>query len=127
MGEPAVDDGGPLREFLHLVTGAIATINYLFHGREECRVPAPNQAALEKLTYKYVGEMMAVSLVHGSPAPAFLAPSVVDYIAYGMNKVQSSVNEVLSQLIKSMLEKVSIKPCYVLAELRILYLLRAQY
>ena len=109
VGEPAVDDGGPLREFLHLAIGAIATSNSLFHGREDCRIPTPNQAELEKRTYQYVGEMIAVSLVHGGPAPLFFAPSVVDYIVHGISKVKSTVNEVPNQRIKNKLEMVSLK------------------
>ena len=109
VGEPAVDDGGPLREFLHLVMGAIATSNYLFHGREDCRVPIPNQAELERHTYQHVGEMIAVSLVNGGPAPSFFAPSVVEYIVHGMSKVKATVSEVPSQRIKNKLEKVSQK------------------
>ncbi len=107
VGEPAVDEGGPLREFLHLLMSSIATNNYLFGGREECRVPAANLAELGKNTYKYVGEMIAVSLVHGGPAPAFFAPSVADYIVYGMNKVNATVGEVPSQEVVDTLKKVS--------------------
>ena len=84
VGEPAVDDGGPLREFLHLLMGEIATNNSLFCGLEDCRVPLPNMVGLEKLTYKHVGEMMAVSIIHGGPAPNFMAKSVVDYLLYGI-------------------------------------------
>ena len=34
IGEPAVDEGGPLLEFLHLLVGEIATNNVLFCGTE---------------------------------------------------------------------------------------------
>ena len=93
VGEPAVDDGGPLREFLHLLMVAIANNNQLFQGGEACRVPTPNMVELQKQTYKHVGEMMAVSLIHGGPPPAFIAPSVVDYIIYGIGKVKATVKE----------------------------------
>ena len=85
VGEPAVDAGGPLHEFLHLLMREIATNNSLFSGEETCRVPLPNMSALERQVYRHVGEMMAVSLVHGGPAPTFFAPSVVDYIVHGIN------------------------------------------
>ena len=62
VGEAAVDDGGPLREFLHRLMGAIANNNCLFHGREDCCVPTPNVTALEKRTYQYIGEMISVYL-----------------------------------------------------------------
>ena len=109
VGEPAVDDGGPLRDFFHRLMGAIATNNCLFHGEEDCRVPAPNVTALEKRTYQYVGEMIAVSFIHGGPSPTFFAPSVVDYIVHGMNKVTATPKEVPYQHIKSKLKEVSQK------------------
>ena len=47
--------------------------------------------------------MIAVSLIHGGPAPSFFAPSVVDYIVYGMKKVKASVNEVpCSNIVKKL-------------------------
>ncbi len=107
VGEPAVDEGGPLREFLHLLMGCIATNNGLFSGREECRVPAANLAELGRNTYKHVGEMIAVSLVHGGPAPAFFAPSVADYILNGMKKVNATVSEVPSLEVAEKLKKVT--------------------
>lgn len=94
VGEPAVDDGGPLREFLHLLMGEIATNNSLFCGQEDCRVPLPNMLGLEKLTFKHIGEMIAVSIIHGGPAPNFLAQSVVDYLLYGIRKVRTTIEEV---------------------------------
>ena len=106
VAEPAVDEGGPLRGFLHLLMGAIATNNNLFQGENHCRVPAPNMAELQKHTYHYVGRMMAVSLIHGGPSPVFLATSVVNYIFYGISKVRATVNEVPIHTIKSKLKEV---------------------
>ena len=107
VGEAAVDDGGPLREFLHRLMGAIANNNCLFHGREDCRVPTPNVTALEKRTYQYIGEMISVSLIHGGPSPPFFAPSVVDYIVHGMTKVTATIGEVPDDNIRRKLEEVS--------------------
>ena len=84
LNEPAVDYGGPLREFLQLLMGSIAMNNYLFSGCEDCRVPTPNVMELQKHTYQHVGEMIAVSLIHGGPAPSFFAPSLVNYMVYGL-------------------------------------------
>lgn len=36
LHDPAVDDGGPMREFLRLLMGRIATNNCLFSGGEDC-------------------------------------------------------------------------------------------
>ena len=99
VGEPAVDDGGPLREFLYL--GEIASNNSLFCGEENCRITVHNMAALEKHTYKHIGEMIAVSLVHGGPPPTFFAPSVVDYMVYGLKGVKPAVDEVPNHTIRN--------------------------
>ena len=63
VGESAVDNGGPTREFLYLLMGEIAANNSLFSGKEDCRLPFPNMSALERQTYKHIGEMMSTSLV----------------------------------------------------------------
>ena len=107
VGEPAVDDGGPLREFLYLLMGEISANNSLFCGQENIRIPAANMAAFEKHTYKHVGQMIAVSLLHGGPAPTFFAPSIVDYIIHGITRVKLSIDEVPNPIIKSKLFKVS--------------------
>lgn len=106
VGEPAVDDGGPFREFLRLLIGNIVMNNTLFDGDEDCRVPTSNMTELERHTYQHVGEMIAVSLIHGGPSPTFFAPSVVDYIVYGMKKVEPSVDEVPCKSIVRKLKEV---------------------
>ena len=72
VGEPAVDEGGPLWEFFHLLISSISHNNNLFCGDEASRVPRLNMTELEKKTYYYVGMMLALSLVHGGPAPHLL-------------------------------------------------------
>ena len=111
VGEPAVDDGGPLREFLNLLVGEIAQNNALFTGTEDCRVPVPNMTELGKATYKYVGSMLAVSLLYGGPAPSFFAPSTAQYIIRGgLDKMEQSaaIFEVPESDICKKLQKVSI-------------------
>ena len=107
VGEPAVDAGGPLREFLRLLMGDIASNNSLFCGDEKYRVPIQNMTALEKQTYHYVGQMMAVSLIHGGPSPTFLTPSVVDYLIKGIRGADPEVKEVPNPDIRRKLEEVS--------------------
>ena len=60
--------------------------------------------ALEKQTYCYVGKMVAVSLIHGGPAPTFLAPSVVDYVIKGIQGADPEVKEVPNLQVRSKLE-----------------------
>ena len=110
VGEPAVDAGGPLREFLRLLMGEIASNNSLFSG-DVHRVPVQNMSALENQTYYYIGQMMAVSLIHGGPAPTFLAPSVVDYIIKGIRGADPQVKEVPNLHVRSKLNEVRIVFC----------------
>ena len=111
VGDPAVDEGGPMREFLNLLMGAVANNDSLFQGQNEYRVPLPNVSELEKQTYKYIGQMFAVSLLYGGPSPTFLAPSVVNYLVYGLSRVQADVYEVPNAAIQNKLKKVSLRFC----------------
>ena len=51
--------------------------------------------------------MMAVSIIHGGPAPNVSAPSVVDYLLFGMGKVRATVEEVPCATMRTKLYKVS--------------------
>lgn len=84
LGEPAVDVGGPLREFFHILVSSIAHNHLLFAGEEGNRVPTHNILELEKRSYFYVGEILAVSIVHGGPAPSFFTEAVADFLLYGI-------------------------------------------
>ena len=104
IGEPAVDEGGPLREFFHLLTTEIARKNLIFCGEDNRRVPQHSITELESRTYYSVGKLLALSLMHGGPAPRFLARTVVDYIVYGVAQARSF--DVPHQAIRDSLIKV---------------------
>ena len=55
LGEPAVDIGGPCREFLRLLIEDVCKSSF-FEGTDESRVPVHNVVALEQQTYKYIGK-----------------------------------------------------------------------
>ena len=76
IGEPAVDAGGPLRKYFHLLLGEICRNNELFQGNEKASVPVHNVVALTKQTFKYIGCMFGASLVNGGPAPNFFTDAV---------------------------------------------------
>ena len=78
VGEEAVDQGGPLREFFHLLLCAICGNNSLLCGDEASQFPVHNMLELSKKTYFYIGAMIATSLVHGGSAPQFFSPCVYD-------------------------------------------------
>ena len=107
FGEPAVDAGGPLREFFRLVLGELSRNNSLFCGVKTARAPLHNVIALSKKTFKYVGCMLAASLINGGPAPGFFADFVADYIVYGIDKVKVNVQDVIDPGMKEKLIKVN--------------------
>ena len=106
VGEPAVDEGGPLREFLFLLVGKIARNNSLFCGEETNRIPMHNMVELGKRTFYYIGVMLTISLIHGGPSPAFFAAAVADYIVYGMAKVKATPEDVADHAMREKLVKV---------------------
>lgn len=90
--EPAVDNGGPLREFFLLLLRAISQKNSLFCGSETSRVPVHNM--LELKTYFHIGVMIATSIIHGGPSPKFFAPFVADYFVYGLSGVRATPSDI---------------------------------
>ena len=79
----------------------------LLTGDETARVPTHNIIQLQNKTYQHVGEMLAVSIVHGGPAPAF-SPAVANCILYGQyDKVMATIVDVPDASIREKLEKVT--------------------
>ena len=108
LGEPAVDAGGPLREYFHLLLREIFTKGTIFQGKENARIPIHNVLELKKQTFKYIGNMLAASLLNGGPAPTFFADFVADYLVYGLEHVKVNIRDVLNDKMKEKLTKVKI-------------------
>ena len=104
--EPAVDTGGPLREFLHLLVSSIARNNTLFVGAINQRAPLHNMVELKTNTYYYVGAMLATSIVHVGPPPSFFSNAVADYLLYGMHKTKPTIADIPNDTIRQKLIKV---------------------
>ena len=94
LGEPAVDVGGPRREYFTLLLKAAANNNGLFEGPLEHRIPVHNMSALMEKTYFSVGRMFAASVLQGGPAPTFLAESIADYLLYGLEGVGTHTEDI---------------------------------
>ena len=105
VGEPAVDDGGPLREFLYILMKALASSNTIFCGPDETRMPQHNVTELSKKTFYYAGVIMALSLLHGGPAPQFFTSAVANYIVHGAMDVNAGVADVVNN--NEIMEKIS--------------------
>ena len=103
-----MDAGGPLCEFFHLMLSEIARNNTLFCGKAIARIPKHNMVELSKQTYKYIGSILAASIIHGGPAPRFFSDAVANYIVYGIERAKVSVEDVPCPLMKEKLQKVCI-------------------
>ena len=58
VGEPAIDDGGPMREYLRLLLGAVISNNSLFCGETKSRYLRHNVMELNKRTYFHIGQII---------------------------------------------------------------------
>ena len=63
IGEPAIDDGGPMREYLRLLLDAVMCNHSLFSGAVNSRHLRHNVIELSKKTYFHVGQILSMSLM----------------------------------------------------------------
>ncbi|KAK0152026.1 G2/M phase-specific E3 ubiquitin-protein ligase [Merluccius polli] len=83
--EDAADLGGPRREFFRLLVKAIFQDSGAFEGTPNGCTPRLNILHLQNGVYRTIGRMMSTIIVQGGEPPAFLSPSVVDYIVQHAN------------------------------------------
>ena len=100
IGEPGVDAGSPCSD--------VMSNNSLFEGSDDHHIPLHNVMELKNNTYHYVGEIMALSVVHGGPGPNCLSPAVVDNLCYGLQKIRGTVDDIPNESIRRAVKKVLI-------------------
>ena len=69
-GEPAIDGGGPKREFLTILLRELLSLSpciRLFEGRGNIFLPMHNADALRSNLFKVAGRMVASSVIQGGP------------------------------------------------------------
>ncbi|KAL0973527.1 hypothetical protein UPYG_G00205390 [Umbra pygmaea] len=71
-GEGSVDSGGPNREFMRLLIKTVLESKY-FVGPQNCKSLALDSLGLSRGTYKVLGMMFSVCLVHGGVGPRVLS------------------------------------------------------
>ena len=81
IGEEAIDEGGPRREFFNLLTRKIFKSS-LFAGFPNQVVPAHNVQAVANSTYYTIGKMISTCIIQGGEAPACFAKAVADYLVF---------------------------------------------
>jgi len=81
--EPAIDGGGPMREYFSLLLRAIVSpfsSVRLFEGQEHSLLPMHNTDALRAGLFKVAGRMIACSVINGSTGFPCLASPVYSYL-----------------------------------------------
>ncbi|XP_041960192.1 G2/M phase-specific E3 ubiquitin-protein ligase-like isoform X2 [Alosa sapidissima] len=103
--EGAVDQGGPRREFLRLLTRDIQH-SRIFEGPEESRSRALDGGALQDGLYRTIGRMLAVAFIQGGLPVHFFSDRLYSQIS-GLPSPKYRVEDVVDYDIRSILEKIS--------------------
>ncbi|XP_026036668.1 G2/M phase-specific E3 ubiquitin-protein ligase-like [Astatotilapia calliptera] len=102
--EEGLDTGGLGCEFLTLLMGSL-TNRPIFDGPPESRYLVYNSRAARQDEYFLAGKMIAVSIVHGGPAPHFLSKNLVNHIT-GNQSFSATVEDVQDEEITKVLHQV---------------------
>ncbi|KAL6455293.1 hypothetical protein MHYP_G00360890 [Metynnis hypsauchen] len=102
--EEGLDTGGPRREFLTLLMSHLRN-RPIFDGPPENRYLVCNSRAAREDEYFLAGKMLAVSIVHGGPAPHFLSKNLVNHII-GNPSLSATVEDVKDEEIGKVLQQI---------------------
>ncbi|XP_031565225.1 G2/M phase-specific E3 ubiquitin-protein ligase-like [Actinia tenebrosa] len=105
IGEAAVDDGGPRREFFTEIFEHVKRRLFIQDDKDGF-VPLESTVALTEGSFKVAGELMAMSLAQGGPAPNFLASWVYDYLSSGLDGVPAQIENIKDSKFKRVAEKI---------------------
>ncbi len=97
---------GPVVNFFRLLVTEIMTNNYFFQGPETSRIPLHNLTEFKNSSFKIIGEIVALSIIHGGPGPQCLSHAVVDYLSYGIHRVHGSLDDISQPVTREKIKKV---------------------
>ena len=72
-------------------------------------MPVDSTVAVTQGLFKYAGELMAMSIFQGSPAPNWLSPIIFDVIANGLAKANISLRMIGDPHLKAIASQVILK------------------
>ncbi|KAL6456259.1 hypothetical protein MHYP_G00348020 [Metynnis hypsauchen] len=115
--EEGLDTGGPRREFLTLLMSHLRN-RPIFDGPPENRYLVCDSRAAREDEDSLAGKMLAVSILHGGPAPHFLSKNLVNHIignpsfsATVEDVKDEEIGKVLQQILEAESEESLIVPC----------------
>lgn len=106
VGEAALDEGGPRREFFHLLMREIFKSS-LFSGFPSNVVPVHNIKAVSNNTYFVIGKMISTCIIQGGEVPACFAKAVADYLIFERVVSPVCLNDVCDYEIRDCLKQVN--------------------
>ena len=105
VGEPAVDEGGPRREFITLLHRYMHDSS-MFAGLDSKKCFTHNFTALKDRDFALYGKVIAWSILQGCPSPAFFSEPVTDYILYGeLSKLSPDISLVPDYTVRHILQE----------------------
>ena len=114
VGEEAVNDGGPRREFFTLALQEMAKDGNILQGPEYSRILIHNVRALASRKFFCAGMLVAVSLTNGGPGLACLAEAVFAYIGNG---IQGTIHPDLRLIPDEEIQKTAWRQCVFVSQL----------
>ena len=108
IGESAVDDGGPRREFFQLLLQEAFSRSGLFVGWPDHVIPIHNVEAVANNKFYLVGKMISTCLVQGGQPPVCFSAAVADYIIFDEVKSAPCIADIPDCSVRQKLEKVCV-------------------
>ena len=106
IGEPAVDLGGPRREFFRLFLSEMGQISGLFQGWPNHLTPVCNSQAIANKRFSTCGKVLASMIVQGGQAPCCFSRPIADFIVYGEVRCPQNLEDIPDIEIQEKLKKV---------------------
>ena len=106
IGEQAIDEGGPRREFFHLLLFNLFKFSGLFAGYPVNVTPLHNVQAVESKKFFTAGKMLCMSLIQGGEAPSCFTKAVADYLVYGEVRSPVDICDIHDETIRNSLAEV---------------------
>nr|XP_023695653.1 G2/M phase-specific E3 ubiquitin-protein ligase-like isoform X2 [Paramormyrops kingsleyae] len=105
--EDGMDNGGPKREFLTLLMKCLRS-RRIFDGPEDSKFLTFDSAAAREDEYFLAGRMIASSVVHGGPGPAFLSKTLYQHlIGTTKSDVEVTIEDITDEATKAFLLEIS--------------------
>lgn len=109
IGEEAVDDEGPRREFLSLALQELAEDGDIFQGPQHSHFLVHNVQVLASRKFYCAGLLVALSLANGVPGLTCLAEALSTYLSCGIHGIFNPDLSLIPDLeIQESLEQVSL-------------------